>query len=117
MRYALTICGLLVLLTAASCSKSPPPLQTDSSTSAIRAAEAVGATDVPRAALHLQLAREGLDRANALAQKGKKDEAESQLLRAEADAELAILLAQEQDERSAATEAMARVRQLQRDNR
>jgi hypothetical protein len=116
MRYALTIVGLLILLTAASCSNSPP-LQTDSSTSAIRAAEAVGATDVPRAALHLQLAREGVDRANALAQAGKKDEAESQLLRAEADAELAILLAQEQDERTAATQAMARVRQLQRDNR
>ena len=116
MRYVLTIGGLLFLMVAASCTSSPP-LQTDSSTSAIRAAEAVGATDVPRAALHLQLAREGLERANALAQKGKHDEANSQLLRAEADAELAILLAQEQDERSAATEAMARVRQLQRDSR
>lgn len=116
MRCALTIGVLLLFLTAASCSNSPP-LQTGSSTSAIRAAEAVGATDVPRAALHLQLAREGLDRAIVLAQEGKKDEAKSQLLRAEIDAELAILLAQEQDERTAATQAMARVRQLQRDSR
>ena len=39
------------------------------------------------------------------------------LKRAEADAELAILLSREQAEKSEATQAMERVRRLQNDNR
>jgi regulator of protease activity HflC (stomatin/prohibitin superfamily) len=116
MRHALTIGSLLFVLVAAGCSSSPP-LVTESSTSAIRAAEAVGATSVPRAALHLQLAKENLDRANVLAEKGEREEATSLLLRAEADAELAILLSTEQEQKSEATLAMERARQLQNDNR
>jgi hypothetical protein len=69
MRHVLTVGSLLFVLVAAGCSSSPP-VNTESSTSAIRAAEAVGATGDPRAALHLQLAREELDRANVLAEKG-----------------------------------------------
>jgi hypothetical protein len=116
MRYALSVVCLVVIVAAAGCSSSPP-LRTEASSSAIRAAEAVGATEVPRAALHLQLAKEELDRANVLAEKGEKDEAASLLTRAEVDAELAILLSQEQDEKSEAAKAMERVHQLQNDNR
>lgn len=116
MRYRLMVGSLLLAGIAAGCSTSPA-LRTDSSSSAIRAAEEVGASAVPRAALHLQLAKEGLVRAEELSERGKKDQAASQLLRAEADAELAILLAREQDEKTEAAQAMARVRQLQNDNR
>jgi len=94
-----------------------PALHTESSTSAIHAAEVIGASEVPRASFHLQLAKEALARANDLAEKGEKDEAASQLLRAEADAELAILLSQEHTEKVEATEAMERVRQLRNYNR
>jgi len=62
------------------------------STSGIRAAEEAGAAKVPQASLHLQLAKEELELANGLAEKGKKEEASSMLLRAEADAELAVVL-------------------------
>lgn len=117
MRHALTICSLLVVLAIAGCSSSRPPLLTESSTSAIRAAEAVGATEVPRAALHLQLAKEELEHANVLAAKGKAKEAASLLQRAEADAELAILLSNEQNEKDEAALAMERVRQLQKTNK
>jgi len=116
MRYALTIGSLLLVAVAAGCA-SNPPLQTESSTTSIRAAEAVGAADVPSAALHLQLAREELERAKGMSDKGQKDEAASQLLRAEADAQLAVVLSQEQNEKTAATQAMERVHQLQNDNR
>ncbi len=108
--------GLLFALAAAGCSGNPP-LQTESSSSAIRAAEAVGADESPRAALHLQLAKEELEHATGLAERGKQDEAASLLLRAEADAELAILLSREQDEQAQAAQAMERVRQLQNTNR
>ncbi len=116
MRYTLMVGSLLLVGAAAGCANSPA-LRTDSSSAAIRAAEEVGAGEVPRASLHLQLAKEELGRAQGLAERGEKDQAASQLLRAEADAELAILLSREQDEKSDAAQAMEQVRQLQNDNR
>ena len=116
MRYVFMIASLFLVALAVGCA-SNPPLRTDSSSTSIRAAEAVGASEVPRASLHLQLAREELERAKGMQDKGQKDEAASQLLRAEADAELAVVLSQEQNEKTEAGQAMERVRQLQNDNR
>ncbi len=96
---------------------SSPPLRTESSTSGIRAAEEVGAAKVPRAALHLQLAKEELDRAKKFGADGDKEQGSSMLLRAQADAELAVALSREDAEKSEAQSAMARVRQLQLDNK
>ena len=116
MRYLFMIGCLFLVAVGMGCA-SNPPLRTDSSTTAIRAAESVGAADVPTAALHLQMAREELELAKGMADKGKKDQAASQLLRAEADAQLAVVLSQEQNEKTEATQAMDRVHQLQNDNR
>jgi len=116
MRHVLMVGSLLFVFIAAGCSDNPA-LRTESSSSAIRAAEEVGAREVPRASLHLQLAKEELDSAKNLADKGEQEEAASMLTRAEVDAELAILLSEEQSEKSEATQAMERVRQLQNDNR
>jgi regulator of protease activity HflC (stomatin/prohibitin superfamily) len=91
-------------------------LRTESSTSAIRAAEEVGARGIPRASLHLQLAKEELAQATSLWDRGKKNEGASYLLRAEADAELAILLSEQDAEKAQATEALERVRELQKEN-
>lgn len=91
-------------------------LHTESSTAAIRSAEELGAPGVPQAALHLQLAKEELQAATDLQEAGDKDEAMSMLLRAEADAELAIALSQADAERNEATAAMQRVRTLQSEN-
>jgi hypothetical protein len=107
---------LLLAMAVAGCGSSPPPLQTESSTSAIRAAQEAGANDVPQASLHLQLAKEELVRAEEFSAQGRTAQASSQLLRAEADAELAILLSHEQTDKLAAIAAMERVRQLQRSN-
>jgi hypothetical protein len=111
--------GLLVAiglsaLTSLGCASAP--LRTEGSASAIRAAEEVGADGVPRAALHLQLARENLDKASRLHKDGQKKEAESMLMRAEADAELAVALSREEGERREAAKAMDKVRQLRSDN-
>jgi hypothetical protein len=90
------------LLALVACAHKP--LATETSAAAIRGAEEAGASGVPTAALHLQLARESEDEARALAADGKKEEAVSLLLRAEADAELAAVLARA-DAARAATEA------------
>jgi len=116
MRHLLMIGVLFAFAAAAGCASSPA-LRTEPSASAIRAAEEVGAADVPLAALHLQLAREQVERAESLAAEGKQDEAASQLLRAEADAELALALSHEEAERSAAAKAIERVLLLQQNNR
>jgi hypothetical protein len=99
----------------AGCANAPP-LRTEASTSGIRAAEEAGAAKVPQASLHLQLAREELELARGLAAKGEKKEAASMLLRAEADAELAVVLSRGDAEKSEAMAAVERVRQLRQDN-
>ncbi|MBN1773247.1 MAG: DUF4398 domain-containing protein [Deltaproteobacteria bacterium] len=88
------------------------PLQTETATSGIRAASEVGAADVPQAALHLQLAREELARANRLSSEGEDERAVSMLARAEVDAELALALSREDAEKVQARAAMEQVRQL-----
>ena len=99
---------------AAGCASAP--LRTEASTSGIRAAEEVGAANVPQAALHLQLAKEELEHAKGLAAEGEKDKAASMLLRAEADAELAVALSREDAERAEAQAAVDRVLQLRQEN-
>ena len=109
----LTVFGLTLFL---GCASAPAPLRTEASTSGIRAAEAVGAAKVPQASLHLQLAKEELELAKGLAAKGEKEKAASMLLRAEADAELAVVLSRGDAEKSEAQAAVERVRQLRQDN-
>jgi len=106
--------AVVAIAIAAGCKSAP--LRTEASTSGIRAAEEVGAAKVPQASLHLQLAREELELAKGLDAKGEKDQAASMLLRAEADAELAIALSHGDAERLEAEKAMAQVRQLRKDN-
>jgi hypothetical protein len=88
----------------------------EASTSAIRAAEEAGASKVPSASLYLQLAKEELENAKRLAAKGDKEEAESMLLRAEADADLAAALSRGDANKAEAAQAIERLRQLRKDN-
>ena len=99
---------------AAGCASTP--LRTEASTSGIRAAEEVGAAQVPQASLHLQLAKEELELAQQMAKNGQNEEAASMLLRSEADAELAVALSHGEAEKLEAEKAMARVKQLRQDN-
>ena len=92
------------------------PLRTEASTSGISAAEEAGAVKVPKASLHLQLAKEELESAKMLAKKGEKEKADSMLMRSEADAELAVVLSHEDAEKTEAQAAVERARQLRKDN-
>jgi len=109
--------SFLIAATIAGCASGPSFTKSSSeSKSAIRAAEEAGSINIPSAAYHLQLAKEEVARAEALAAKGEKEQAASLLARAEADAELAIVLSHEQDEKTEAAKAMERVRKLREDN-
>jgi hypothetical protein len=103
-----------MLVLVAGCATVPKPTeQAISSQAAIRAAEEVGARSTPDAALHLQLAQEQARAAETLMHEGDYKRARSLLLRSQADAELAISLAREQEMRSEAQQVLDRLRQLQ----
>ena len=93
------------------CASSKPPTENmESSAASIRGAEVAGAEDVPRAALYLQLANERSEKAKALIASGGEQNmnvAARLLMRAAADAELAIALAEDDKDRLAAEQAVA----------
>ncbi len=80
------------------------------------AAEEAGAAKVPQASLHLQLAKEHLELAKRLSKNGEKERADSMLMRAEADAELAVKIAREDAEKMKAQKAIESVRKLKEEN-
>lgn len=115
-KIGIMVLAIAVVVTAFGAGCANAPLRTEASTSGIRAAEEVGAANVPQASLHLQLAKEELKLAKELAEKGEKEKAVSMVSRAEADAELAVMLSHGDAEKLEAEEAMDRARQLRQDN-
>ncbi len=109
-RFTLPFVGFLV--SAACASSGPSREKSESSSAAIRAAEEVGATHNPRAALHLQLAKEQFEHAQKLTDKDDKNRADRLLLRAQADAELALALARSESEKKEAQGAVEKMRVL-----
>jgi hypothetical protein len=98
---------------AGGCASSAPPTEKmESSAASIRGAQEAGAEDVPRAALYLQLANEQSAKAKVLIATGDKDNmkiASNLLMRASADGELAIALADDDKDRLAAEHAVAEI--------
>lgn len=115
MRSLLVHAWLAAAVGTAGCA-STQLLHTESSAAAIRSAEELGAPGVPLASLHLQLAKEAMEAATQLNADGHDEQANSLLLRAEADAELAVALSRADVEKSEAQAAVERVRKLQAEN-
>lgn len=102
-----TLLGVAAVSTA--CATPLPAERVAAPRAAMRAAAELGAYDNPRAALHLKYAQDQVARADALLKDGDDDEAAWVLLKADADAELAVTLAKEQKARN---EALAVQRQI-----
>jgi len=71
-----------------------------------RSARELGAEQKTAAQLNLKLAEEGIATARAQIKDGENERAESTLLRAKADAELALALAREHDAKNETTKAI-----------
>lgn len=98
---------------AIGCGSYPAPNEhMVTSQASVRAAQEVGAQNNPQAALHLKLAQEQVAQAQQLMQDGENKRAEYVLLRAEADAELAVALARQASARAQAQEALDELRAL-----
>lgn len=81
--------------------------------SAIRGAMEIGAnTTPPRAALHLQLAMEQVEKAKRYIADGMNERAELALRQAQADAELAIALARNEEMKQRAEAARSKIDRL-----
>ena len=109
-------CALLLIAWAAmltACGGSEAPTyQLTQSQGEIRAAEEVGAGEVPQAALHLKMAKDYLRRAQTLIDDEEYDRARWALQRAESDAELAIALAREAEQHAEAQKAKRELERL-----
>jgi hypothetical protein len=94
-RFASPLLGIGFLVITSGCAAGVSNEKIAATDSSIRAAEEVGAPRVPQASLHLQLAKEENGQAQQLIKDGDTKRAEGQLMRAQADAELAVALARE----------------------
>jgi hypothetical protein len=112
-RASLATACLSLLLAGAGCAKTQAPHgQLATSQATLKAAEELKAGEVPKAALHLQMARDNTERAQKLMEKGNHDEALYALMRAQSDAELALILAKEAAAQKDAQTALDKVRTL-----
>ncbi|MDH5670963.1 MAG: DUF4398 domain-containing protein [Myxococcales bacterium] len=109
----LAVAALLLGGISAGCGSYPAPSDRLTTTqAAIRGAAEVGAGQVPRAALHLKLAEEQTEKAKVLMQDGYNERAELTLRRAQADAELAIMISKEHQQVEAAKAAQEKVQKM-----
>lgn len=110
IRLANTLaCTLLVVACGGS---SLPPAKVADTQSSISAAAAVGAEQNPQAALHLKMARDQLSQAQGMINNGKNDEARLVLDRANADAEVALMITREAQAEANTRKAQAEVQSL-----
>ncbi len=111
------ILAVTMLAALSRCASAPVTTEKLATTEApVRAAAELGATRVPEAALELKLAQDQIELAKQFLRDGNKQRADMILLRAQADAELAIALAKEVPLAAEARNAAEQVKALQQGN-
>lgn len=106
MKYLIPIVSMS--LVACAPAYSAPVQRMADAQAAYRSATESGADEIPQAMLHLKLSAEQFAEGKALLSQEKNRRADFLFIRAKADAELALALAQEQRTRQAAEEAVDR---------
>jgi hypothetical protein len=103
---------MLVALMVGACGGAAPVAEMSRAERAILVAQEVGAEDQPASTVYLLLAREAYANARDRLAAGDREGARRLLLRAEADAELALTVARESSVRDAAERTMEEASQL-----
>jgi hypothetical protein len=106
MKRILITLGASLVAVACGASYPAPQQKLADAEAAHRSAKELGADTKTTAQLNLKLAEEGIAAARSQIKAGENERAESTLLRAKADAELALALAREHDARNEAVEAV-----------
>ena len=108
------ISSLAFAISVGACGGAPVPTERMvASEAALRGAQEVGAQNVPQAALHLKLAEEQIAKAKQLISDGDNERADYVLIRAKADAELALALAKESNAKADAQRALDSIKSMQ----
>jgi hypothetical protein len=115
IRFASTV--VLTVCAVACGGASLPPAKVTDTQSSISAANAVGAENHPQAALHLKMARDQLRQAQELLNDGKDKAARLVLERAQADADMAMMLTREAQAKANAKKAQDDIEALQTGSR
>jgi hypothetical protein len=105
----------LALVSACGGSAPVPETEHTKALADIRAAEEVGAGQVPKAALHLKMARDQVATAERLMADEENEEAALVLARAQADADVAIALSHEARMRGDAQAVRNKVEKLKKE--
>lgn len=114
IRFVSTV--TFITLVAACGGTALPPARMADTQASISAATAVGSENIPKAALHLKMARDQFQQAQALNQDGKGEEAGLVVERARADAELALIITREAQASSTLQKAQGEVQGLENKN-
>jgi hypothetical protein len=105
-----------ISVTMLACGGAPVPHDALSAAQAdVKGAEVGGATENPKAALHVKLAKDQIELAQKQISDGDNEEALRTLNRAQADAELALALAKEAKAQGEAAEASEQVGKLRKE--
>ena len=113
MAFVITICVMACVPLSACGGGAPPSERLVSAEAAIRGATEINANVAPpRAALHLQLAQEQVDKAKRYIADDQNQRAELALRQAQADAELAIALARNEEMKQRADSVRTKVDRL-----
>ena len=111
MRWA-SFSVLAIAAQAACGGATVPAAHVTSAQNTIAAADGAGASRIPQGQLHLQLARREYSTARSLMNQGDAAQADASLLRAQADAKLALSLAQEATAQAEAQQMLDRIRAI-----
>lgn len=114
MRLGVIVFGTVVVFLGGCATTSGVTDRVTATETTIRVAREMGAGKTPRAALHLQLAQEQVDQAKVLLNDSQEKQADLALLRAQADAELALALAREATAATEAEQAVEQVKSLKK---
>jgi Domain of unknown function (DUF4398) len=114
-KLSLESIGPLLLLVMVACGGGVVPQEALSAAEAdTKGAEVGGAAENPKAALHLKLAKEEIQKAKDLINDGDNEAAARTIDRAQVDAQLALALAREGKARAEADEAKEQISRLQK---
>ncbi len=105
----------VVLLAGCGGAVAPQAELTDAK-SAVSAAQAKGAKEVPKASLYLKMARDAIDTAEQLMEEEDYEQAKLVLTRAQKDAELALAVTKEAEMKEKAEKELERVKSLKEAN-
>ena len=112
MNRTIVILTSLIALVASSCASAQLPDENYAPAQTIAAAEERDVDNLPEAKLHLKLARDQMQEAEALRKDGKEDEADILMMKAQADADYALAILRRQDQQAETEEVRKKLEEL-----